>query len=77
MDADPIANIESSMLAAATRLLDGLIDSAALARPGVDAEVHAAALRTTARQMSGLGDLLESVGSLAQAPVPAARRMSA
>ena len=50
--------IDKAILPNLSRLLDGVIESAALARPGTDAEAHAAALRKTARQMDQLTRLV-------------------
>ncbi|MEA3014991.1 MAG: hypothetical protein QOD42_3536 [Sphingomonadales bacterium] len=57
--------IDQAILPSLSRLLDSLLDSAALARPGIDAEEHAAGLRRTARQM---GELTFLVGAAAQRP---------
>jgi hypothetical protein len=57
--------IDQAILPSLSRLLDELIESAALARPGIDAEDHSAGLRRTARQMAQLTAL---VGAVAQAP---------
>ena len=62
-----LASIDQAILPNLSRLLDGVIESAALARPGADAEAYAASLRKTARQMDQLSRL---VGLVAQ---PAAR----
>jgi hypothetical protein len=53
--------IDRAIMPNLSRLLDGVIDSAALARPGVDAEAHAAALRRTARQIEQLTQLIAAV----------------
>lgn len=58
-----LASIDQAILPNLSRLLDGVIESAALARPGSDAEVYAASLRKTARQMDQLTRL---VGLVAQ-----------
>lgn len=50
--------IDQAILPSLSRLLDGVIDSAALARPGVDAEDHSAGLRRTARQVDQLTRLV-------------------
>jgi hypothetical protein len=57
--------IDQAILPSLSRLLDSLLDSAALARPGIDAEDYAAGLRRTARQM---GQLTALVGAVAQRP---------
>lgn len=55
--------IDATILASLPLALDGLLDSAALARPGHDAEAYADSLRTTARQMQALTALLEGLPS--------------
>jgi len=59
-------SIDVAILPNLSRLLDDVIDSASLARPGADAEAYAAALRRTARQMDQLTRL---VGLVAQRPL--------
>jgi hypothetical protein len=81
-DANPLGEaldeIERSILPGLSGLLDGLLDSAALARPGIDAESYAARLRDTALRIDGLTWLVEAVVPLAQATAIAApRRISA
>ena len=53
--------IDVAVLPSLSRLLDGVIDSAALARPGHDAEDYAASLRKTARQVEQLTRLIALV----------------
>ena len=53
--------IDKAILPSLSRLLDGVIDSAALARPGVDAEDYSAGLRRTARQVDQLTRLVALV----------------
>ena len=53
--------IDVAILPSLSRLLDDVIDSAALARPGVDAEEHSAGLRKTARQVEQLSRLIALV----------------
>ena len=53
--------IDKAILPSLSRLLDGVLDSAALARPGVDAEEHSAGLRRTARQVDQLSRLVALV----------------
>ena len=53
--------IDRAILPSLSRLLDGVIDSAALARPGVDAEDYSAGLRRTARQVDQLSRLVALV----------------
>ncbi|HVQ07817.1 MAG TPA: hypothetical protein VMS43_05230 [Allosphingosinicella sp.] len=57
--------IDQVILPGLSRLLDNVIESAALARPGIDAEDYSAGLRRTARQMAQLTAL---VGAVAQRP---------
>lgn len=61
-----LASIDRAILPNLSRLLDGVIESAALARPGADAEAHAASLRKTARQMDQLTRLVGLVAPHAQ-----------
>jgi hypothetical protein len=51
---DAVQDLDAAILPGVTRLLDALLDSAALARPGHDAEAYAAGLRETARQLETL-----------------------
>lgn len=60
-----LASIDQAILPNLSRLLDSVLDSAALARPGVDAEAYSEGLRRTARQ---LGQLTALVGAVAQRP---------
>ena len=53
--------IDVAVLPSLSRLLDDVIDSAALARPGHDAEDYAAGLRKTARQVEQLTRLIALV----------------
>ena len=75
-----LGEVEESILPSLSGLLDELIDTAALARPGTDADMHATELRYTAHQLAALTRLVEAVAPLAtplaQAP-SASRRMSA
>jgi len=63
--AHAIAAIDRAVLPNLSRLLDSVLESAALARPGVDADAYAAGLRRTAGQMDRLTAL---VGAVAQRP---------
>jgi hypothetical protein len=60
-----LAGLDRAILPNLSRLLDSVLESAALARPGVDAGDYAAGLRRTARQ---LGHLTALVGAAAQRP---------
>jgi hypothetical protein len=53
--------IDQAILPSLSRLLDTLLESAALARPGIDAEDYSAGLRRTARQMAQLTALFDAV----------------
>jgi hypothetical protein len=53
--------IDVAILPSLSRLLDGVIESAALARPGHDSEEHATSLRKTARQVEQLTRLIALV----------------
>ena len=53
--------IDVAILPNLSRLLDDVIDSASLARPGVDAEEYSAGLRKTARQVEQLTRLIALV----------------
>lgn len=57
--------IDRTVLPNLSRLLDGVLESAALARPGVDALAHADALRHSAAQVDRLAAL---IGAVAQRP---------
>jgi hypothetical protein len=53
--------IDKAILPSLSRLLDSVIDSAALARPGIDAEEYSDGLRRTARQVDQLTRLVALV----------------
>lgn len=63
-----LAGIDQAILPNLSRLLDSVIESAALARPGIDGEAYAAGLRDTAAQMDRLTRL---VGAVAQRRIAA------
>jgi hypothetical protein len=63
-----LARIDQAILPNLSRLLDSVIESAALARPGVDGEAYAAGLRDTAVQMDRLTRL---IGAVAQRNIAA------
>ena len=63
--ASALERIDQTVLPNLSRLLDGVLESAALARPGVDAIHHADALRHSAAQVAQLTAL---VGAVAQRP---------
>ena len=53
--------IDQAILPSLSRLLDNVLDSAALARPGIDAEDYSAGLRRTAAQVDQLSRLVAAV----------------
>ena len=67
-------SIDKAILPSLSKLLDSVIDSAALARPGIDAEDLSAGLRKTARQVDQLARL---VGLVAPHQRAVARNISA
>ena len=60
-----LERIDQTVLPNLSRLLDGVLESAALARPGIDALHHAEALRHSAAQVAQLAAVM---GALAQRP---------
>lgn len=60
-----LERIDQTVLPNLSRLLDGVLESAALARPGVDALAYADALRHSAVHVAQLTAL---VGAVAQLP---------
>ena len=72
---DPaLESIERSLLPGAVLLLDGLLDSAALALPGVDCAPHAAELRRLAGRLAALSGSVAALVPPQEAERP---RMSA
>jgi hypothetical protein len=63
--ADALERIDQTVLPNLSRLLDGVLESAALARPGIDGLVYAEALRDSAGQVAQLTAL---IGAVAQRP---------
>jgi hypothetical protein len=63
--ANALERIDQTVLPNLSRLLDGVLESAALARPGVDGLVYADALRHGATQV---GQLTALIGAVAQRP---------
>jgi hypothetical protein len=61
-----LERIDQTVLPNLSRLLDGVLESAALARPGVDAAQYADALRHSAAQVAQLTIL---IGAVAQRPM--------
>ncbi len=64
---EAIGSIECSILTGIPGLLDSLLDSASLARPGFDADAYASALRGTACQIDALSRLVGAVAAPVQA----------
>ena len=60
--------IEERILPSISMMLDTLLDAASLARPGIDAEAHAAELRTLALQVEELTRQVEAVSASHGAP---------
>ena len=75
MDSDAaFDSIEASILPGVSLLLDGLIDSAVLALPGIDSAAYALELRSLAGQVD---DLTRRVALLAPPQSPARARIPA
>jgi hypothetical protein len=53
--------IEETILPSISMMLDTLLDASALARPGMDAQVYAAELRTIALQLEELTRQVEAI----------------
>ena len=53
--------IEETILPSISMMLDTLLDAASLARPGMDAQVYAAELRTIALQLEELTRQVEAI----------------
>ena len=53
--------IEGTILPSISMMLDALLEAAALARPGIDADVYAAELRTIALQLEALTKQVEAI----------------
>jgi hypothetical protein len=60
-----VDTIDQAILPNLSRLLDSVIESASLARPGIDAEAYAAGVRGTAAQVAQLTGLVAAVSSRA------------
>ena len=73
---ESLDTIEGAILPSLSNMLDGLLDSAALARPGADADFYASELRYVALQLDTLGQLVAAVAPMVQ-PTGPPRRMSA
>jgi hypothetical protein len=59
-----VDTIDQAILPNLSRLLDSVIESAALARPGIDADSYAAGVRASARQVGQLTLLVAAVSSI-------------
>ncbi|HEX4739096.1 MAG TPA: hypothetical protein VH331_16205 [Allosphingosinicella sp.] len=55
--------IEESILPSLSLILDSLLDAAALARPGTDAEIFAAELRTIGAELDSLTRQVEAMSA--------------
>lgn len=53
--------IEETILPSISMMLDTLLDAASLNRPGIDAEVYAAEVRTIALQLEALTRQIEAI----------------
>ena len=70
--------IEASILPSLSLMLDSLLDAAALARPGADAEIFAAELRTIGAELDSLTREVEAMSAAARArPKPRQRSAAA
>ena len=65
---EALQRIEGAILPGISMLLDTLIDAAALARPGVDAETYAAEIRTLTLQVEDLARQMEAVTPASAVP---------
>jgi hypothetical protein len=59
--ADALAQIEGSILPGISAMLDALLDASDSCRPGIDAHVYAAELRTIALQLEALSKDVEAL----------------
>jgi hypothetical protein len=60
--------IEESILPSLSLILDSLLDAAALARPGVDADIYAAELRTIGAELESLTRQVEALSARQKRP---------
>ena len=67
--------IEESILPSLSFILDSLLDAAALARPGTDADIFAAELRTIGAELESLTRQVEAIS--AERALPKRRQRSA
>lgn len=68
---EAIERIEESILPSLGTILDAALEAAALGRPGIDAEAHAAELRAIAAELEAMTRQVEAL-----APPPARYRRS-
>jgi hypothetical protein len=71
---EALQRVEGGILPGISMMLDTLIDAAALARPGVDAETYAAEIRTLTLQVE---ELARQVEAAAAVPLPGSSRAAA
>lgn len=69
--------IEESILPSLSFVLDSLLDAAALARPGTDAAVFAAELRTIGAELESLTRQVETLSAEQARPKPRQRSAAA
>jgi len=69
--------IEESILPSLSLVLDSLLDAAALARPGVDAEIYAAELRTIGAELESLTRQIEAMTAVRPRARPRQRSATA
>ena len=58
---EALNRIEETILPSISMMLDTLLDAAALAQPGIDADTYAAELRTIALQLEALTKQVEAI----------------
>ena len=72
LDDTALEPIERSVLPSLSLALDALIETASLARPGIDAEAHASAMRSLAGELDTLGRAFAALASPARKDYSAA-----
>jgi type II secretory pathway component PulM len=65
---DALGRLEAAILPELSALIRGLVDAAALARPGVDAEAKAAEIRALTAEVEKLGREVEAFSAAARSP---------
>jgi hypothetical protein len=68
--------IEESILPSLSLILDSLLDAAALAQPGTDAEIYAAELRTIGAELESLTRQVEALAAEQVRPQPRQRSVA-